>query len=231
MGFFSQFFGKGIPDPLTVSNRFDDAINAIFEYYGKTLYEGKSTPALLAAFTLTNSFITSRNLLNFRPKAIGRIERITCETRAYFDCLWQLDLLNRYLTDAEQKKISTLYANVDLIVMALIRRMKQDDALFDFMLGKASSADYFNIILKERIKAYIWGHSPGDPEENIYLKNTKYFGNIILAEFAKESIDVNEYELLCLIANDTANALKQKFLTEFDLNRCEIIKFPDEFYT
>ena len=228
---FSSFvsFLRSTPSALQVSDWLQNMNKAFLEAASEIFNEDKSSPEMLVYSTLLNTTLSANNILHGFPSVVSRIGPIYRELRAYYECLWQLVLLGKHDSRDDQVKISKLYADVKMRIDRNIQTLFSDNPNIRRLLASAFDNSY-DTRLCDAVKEYVWGqHSDHmnttddilhDNVESLTLSILKVTG---LRQGYQASIKA-------ILVHDTNNALCLKFLTQFDLERCKFIEFPDDFY-
>jgi len=228
MSIISRLF-RHQPNALQVSDWLGNMQDAFIERSSGLLDRDNSSPDMLVFFTLMNSTLSTNHILHQCPSILSFLGAVYGEMRAYYECLWQLVLLGKHDSRDDQVKISKLYADVKMGIDGNIQTLFSDNPNIKRLLASAFDNSY-DIRLCDAVKEYIWGqHSDHmnttddtlhDNVESLTLSILKVTG---LRQGYQASIK-------SILVHDTNNALCLKFLTQFDLERCKFIEFPDDFY-
>lgn len=206
-----------------------------------------SKPWYLSVMTLLETILTTRKIVDNCPKQKRTPEIIGAilqDIHFFFDCHSQLYLLEKY--PGQERKIQRLYSSVSIGSQKLV----------EDICGRVRGASSYLVgvspleregRLKEAVRRYI--HGSLNDEERAYLtgRGRMFIGDRKASEshFLTSMIllyrdivnllgEVDIKLLLSLYFSFSAQMLavtEQDMLRHFEFERCEVLEFPDHFYT
>jgi len=228
---FSSFlsFLRRTPNSLQVSDWLQNMNDAFLKVAGGILDGDKSSPEMIVYFTLLNTTLSAFNILHGFPSTVSKIGPIYRELRAYYECLWQIFLLGQYTSTDHRDRIAKLYADVDMRTKRTMNSLFSENPNIKQLLE--CSFDYsYDKRLYEAVREYIHGEHKNSLNKtgNLLNDNQDALSATILCVARLNS--TNHPKIKAILCNDTDNALRLKFLTQFDFIHCNFLEFPDEFY-
>lgn len=228
---FSSFlsFLKRTPSALQVSDWLQNMNDAFLKAASEMFDEDKSSLEMLVYFTLLNTTLSANNILHGFPSIVSRTGPIYRELRAYYECLWQIALLAQYSSDKERARISKLYGPVSLHTARLMNSLFSENPNIRQLLECAFD-DSYEKQLYEAVREYIHGERRNSPHktDNLLNDNVESLSTMILKVARLNS--TNRAAIRAILHQDTSNALRLKFLMQFDFIHCNFLELPDEFY-
>ncbi len=229
MNLFNKFRNKR-PDSSIDALIISDWLQNMLEYYmsaGANFLNNPDAPGLLVSFTLTNSVISTANILHVSPRIAAYTGKLFMEERIYYDCIWQIILLNRF-PEATQK-IAKLYPHVEAETDIALNNLFQSNKNISGLIGCTTTNEYKNIA-QRGIANYIRGESIPDniKDDDLFVTNSTMLLLRILNIFDDANIKINPEELFTNITNEFVKAIQLKFLTQFDLNKYQCL--PDTLF-
>lgn len=226
MGFFSNFF-QSSPSSAQVSDWLTN-MNEAFIRMGSDTVKTQDSPDMLTFFTLINSTLLSKKLLDAEPSKItSKIGHVFSESRVYYDCFWQLVLLNQYQAESDQEKISKLSGDVLFRFNNIMSQLFEKNPNVKKCLEISISPKYEQLY-HEGIKEYIYGERK-NPEFDL---DDHTLGNVLaLTERLRFKCGFDKSKdrsIAKIIGHETDKASTMKFLTNFDFANFKPL--PDKFY-
>lgn len=214
-------FFKKTRDSLTISDWLANMLDAFRPLGDEVLAGDKTSPNMLAMFTIVATTNTANNMLHQAPSLVARIDKLYVELRCYYDSLWQLCLLIQAKSDSDVETIQNLYAFVGMRIRSIYESLFKQNPNIKNLFAEVVS-DQYEQILDECTPLYIHEmmRRGGDPLVYLPVAFTKRLPRHNLDE--RESAAVFE-----VILKETANSVGLKFLTQFDLGHCDIPSLPD----
>lgn len=228
MSLFSGLFRRG-PRTVELSDWLENMKEAFLRFGSETLTQDKSSTDMLVYFTLISTTHAANNVLHAAPSTSSRIGAVYGELRAYFECLWQLSLLMQYESPEEQAKVSKLYAFVSMRIEQTMNSLFSDNPNIKRVLGEAFGKQYEKQ-LEAAVLEYIQGqhknpkHNTGD----LLADNVQALSSAI--QRAARLQEKDRDAVARILSQDTTNALRMTFLTQFDFQRCKFLNLPDHFF-
>jgi len=228
MSTLSRLFGSG-PTALEVSDWLANMNDAFLAMAQREIDQRKSSPDMLVLFTLANASLSTNNVLHQSPAILPSICRVYAELRAYYECLWQLALLNRYPSPEEGQRIGKLYANTQIRTGIIIEQLFSKNRKIKELLSRAFDDSYDNR-LREVIPVYISGRYGSDvtPTGNMLNDNVEAVTGAVVR--VAHMGDSARSQTSAIIKRDTDQAMKLVLLTRFELHSCPVLEFPSSWY-
>lgn len=228
---FSSFvsFLRSTPSALQVSDWLQNMNEAFLEAASEIFNEDKSSLEMLVYFTLLNTTLSANNILHGFPSVVSRIGPIYRELRAYYECLWQIHLLAQDTSDDNSARISKLYGLVSILTTQNMNSLFSENPDMRKLLECAFDDSYEKQLYKA-VCEYIHGERKNAPHktDNLLNDNVESLSTIILKVAHLNS--ANRVAIRAILHKDTSNALRLKFLIQFDFIHCNFLELPNEFY-
>jgi hypothetical protein len=217
------------PDALRLSDWLQNMNEAFLKLGGETLFRDKSSPDMLAYFTLVSTTHSADHILHNIPAIASRIGTVYGELRAYYECLWYLHLLTKYESHEDRDKVSKLYASVSLRFEQILNSLFAQNPNIKRCLESASGEPYVRRFYAA-FKEYLHGerknsrHNTGDLlTDNVHALSLTIQRAAGLRETERESV-------VRIMSKDTEDAFHLNSLTQFDYRNCKCLDLPDFFY-
>jgi hypothetical protein len=223
---FAGLFKRG-PDPIQLSDWLENMNKSFLEWGVKILSGDKSSWDMLVCFTLINATGSAYNLLHAPLSIASGIGTVYGELRAYFECLWQLDLLSRYESAEDRDKTSKLYVPVSLRLEKIMTSLFSENPNVKRCLESTVGEPYRRLFCASAKEYLTWQRKGSKQSTGSFLQDNVQF----LASAIQRATSLREREqqsVVHIMSQDMKNALHMRFLTEFDFPRCKV--FPNFFY-
>lgn len=214
-------FFKKTRDSLAISDWLANMLDAFRPLGDEVLAGDKTSPNMLAMFTIVATTNTANNMLHQAPSLVSKIDKLYVELRCYYDSLWQLCLLIHAKSDSDVETIQNLYAFVDMRIRSTYESLFKQNPNIKNLLAEVVS-DQYGQVLRECTPLYIHEmmRKGGDP--------LSYFPVAFTKRLLRHNLDERESQAIVgVITRETANSVGLKFLTQFDLAHCDIPSLPD----
>jgi hypothetical protein len=185
----------------------------------------KTSSDLLVCFGLVMTGQTTGALLREVEQVTPHIGRVLQEVRAFYECLWQLELLRRCESPEDRAKVSRLYGEISLRTIILTKPFFDTHPEGARSLKCAFDNNY-DATFERAVREYIQGHRevPIDESGDLLVDNavslTLRIGR--LAGLTRPALDAVHQ----VIRNDWTDALTLKVLAQFDFANCPAFGLP-----
>lgn len=217
-----NFFNRG-PNAKELARVFQLFTQKTVEWGMQQLEKDKKSEDLLVCFSMAATGDTIGSYLREIDGVESCIGGILQQTRAYYECLWQLNLLSQSKTPQDRDKVSKLYCLVDF------RTRVTSKAFFNTYpeVLKCGFDETYDAPLRRACDEYINGRreTPLHSTQGPILDNAWAYS---LKVMRTAKLPRSSFEAVLKIAIEaTARALSLKFLTQFDFANCNPIVIPD----
>lgn len=189
----------------------------------------RTSEDMLVAFGLVMTAQTGMGLVQKVPSIVPHIGPVVQQVRAFYECLWQLDLLRRCQTTEDRAKVSRIYPLVQLRTAVITKRyfVSHQQKTKPFMCA-------FDGRYEETLIGAVREYIQGDRE--IPIKET---GNLDMDNSVAFTFKIGRAAGICrpdmglvheVVRKDASEALALKFLTRFDFENCKAIELPPSWY-
>jgi hypothetical protein len=170
---------------------------------------------------------TSQQLLIHHPTIVRRLAPMYFELKLYYDCLWQSVLLNKHANREDRQKISNLYAWVDNSMSTICEKAINAQPAIARIISDANSARYKSA-LSPAIRKYIHGENAVSKDA---LQNIVIHASVAVCQSAIGRSDESSFNsVMGFIADETGKFFEMPLLHGFDLDKCEVLSLPDDYY-
>jgi len=179
----------------------------------------KTSSDLLVCFGLTATAQTTGALLREVGQVAPHIGKVLQEVRAFYECLWQLELLRRCESSEDRLKVSMLYGEVSVGTIVVTK------SFFDtYSEGarpfKCAFDENYAGPFERAVREYIQGNREVSIKESgdVLVDNAVALVLRIgrLAGLTRPALDAVHQ----VVSNEWTDALALKFLTQFDFASC-----------
>jgi len=228
-------------DALTVSDWLRNLFDGIIEIVQSENLMDNHSSRRLALFVESASIKTTDGALHQVPSAVRAVPDILKEARLYFNCAWQLYLLMHF---DDRPKVARLFPLVDGVEQSFWRSVFESNERIHNLLNETvtgtSLAD-----LRRATVTYIQGkHTPAErallevlrpsaEQSNAFTDGAMLFSMKIVELIEETGAELDQdqkIEVLRVCAEAALEAFANRLLTEFDLDQCEVVEFPEDFY-
>ena len=216
---------KPVPDPGDLAKLLQILRDNIGERGMRQLESDKTSSDLLVCFSLVMTGQTAGALLREVGPVAPHIGRVLQEVRAFYECLWQLELLRRCDSPEDKAKVSRLYAEVGLRTIILTKPFfdAHPEGARPF---KCAFDENYDAPFERAVREYIQGRrevpikESGDLLVDNGISLTLKIGR--LAGLGQPALTAVHQ----VVSNDWPDALTLKLLTQFDFTNCAAIGLP-----
>ncbi len=222
-----SFLFRKQPDAPELLRWLHSIIDSLQDLEPAEMAKGKSFPGLLALFTLTTTSRCTYGVIEQVPSTASKVGPVFRELRAYFDCLWQLELLRRCDTPDDEQKVGKLYAGVGFRTMFIANYLFEAHPRMKRILECAFDGSY-NQCLGTAVREYVQGRREFPvAETGDLLKDNVEALTIRVARHGNPGSRALP-TLKAILTDHTTKALDLVYLRDFDFANCEPISFPPE---
>lgn len=195
------------------------------EWGMRQLEANKTSRDLLVCFALVMTGQTAGALLRTVGQVAPHIGRVFQEVRAFYECLWQLELLHKCESPEDRAKVSRLYAEVNLRTIILTKPFFDAHPEGARPLKCAFDENY-DAVLQSAVREYIQGRRevPINKSGNLYVDNGISFTLKIgrIAGLGQPALNAVHQ----VVRDDWTDSLTLKFLAQFDFKNCKAMGLP-----
>jgi hypothetical protein len=203
-----------------------ERLSSFADSYGKRLVEyGDRGPANLVAFTLLCSSQLTHSLLYLQPKAARNAGSMLALNKAYFECLWQLQLLVGADDQVQETVAAKLYPYYETIFVVTVEDLNQADDHLAPLLRSTTGSDYRPILI-DAVKTYIHGEGRAEADDfaGVWKNNILALTQRLIAPMSQGATPDILPSVIQIVGDATMEAHESDLLARFSLNETE---FPD----
>ena len=247
---------RKLPDSLTIIDWLENLNDMLLETIQELRDDDVNSSKALAYFVVLSSTKSTCNILHKFPKSRVVINKLFLEFRLYYDCLWQLNLIGKCDADSQEKvsephtaidlsaydvldqvtqhssnlkKVSKLYGEVDYFIYGILAAFYEKNQHLQEVLCITNRGKYHNRQFRNSIITYIHGEGPLGLWPNDPLR-TMCLVPIIDSILSEIGVHSDPVELAKLVTNDIYKLYSHRLLQDFDLNQCQVLDLPEDFY-